>query len=156
MVTNKEIKLLDSFLKSKGIDYVLTGTCALFYHGFLPKDTHAQDIDIIVLTTNSNRAGIREILQDLQKLSDCNNSSYPDAMCITFKVGNTVVNAFEGNVDVLGGENYPSHQSMIIDDMLINVHDVMKVLQAKFKLGRNKDFAFCNALIANILKFFNN
>lgn len=154
MVTNKEIKILDSFLRSKGIDYVLTGTCALFYHGFLPQNTQVHDIDIIVLTTNSNRNEIRVILQELQKLSECDNSSYPDASCITFKVGNTKVNAFEG--DVLGGENYPSHHIMVIDDMLINVHDVMKVLQAKFKLGRNKDFAFCNALIANILKFFNN
>lgn len=154
MVTNKEIKTLDSFLKSKGIHYVLTGTCALFYHGFLPENTQAQDIDIIVLTTESNRGEILKILQDLQKLSECDNSSYPDAKCITFKVGDTKVNAFEG--DVLGGENYPSYQTMVIDDMLICVHDVMKVLQAKFKLRRNKDFAFCNVLIANILKFFNN
>lgn len=153
MVTNKEIKTLDSFLKRRGIDYVLTGTCALFYHGFLPKNTQAQDIDIIVLTTKSNRGEIREFLQELQKLSECDNSLYPDAKCITFKVVDVKVNAFEG--DVLG-EDYPSHQSMVIDDTLINVHDVMKVLQAKFKLGRNKDFAFCNALIANILKFFNN
>lgn len=154
MVTNKEIKTLDSFLQSKGISYVLTGTCALFYHGFLPENTQAHDIDIIVLTTKETRDGIREILQDLQKLSECDNSSYPDCSCITFKVGDVKVNAFEG--DVLGEKNYPSNQIMMIDDRLIQVHDVMKVLRAKFKLGRNKDFAFCNALIANILKFFNN
>ena len=55
MVTNKDIQALNEFLENRNVNYVLTGTAALFYHGMLPENTDVHDIDIIVITSNETR-----------------------------------------------------------------------------------------------------
>ena len=71
MVTNKDIQALNEFLENRGVNYVLTGTAALFYHGLLPKNTEVHDIDIIVLTSEKTRPALQAMFKELENLSGC-------------------------------------------------------------------------------------
>ena len=64
MVTNKDIQALNEFLENREVDYVLTGTAALFYHGMLPEGTEVHDIDIIVLTTEETRPALQAMFKE--------------------------------------------------------------------------------------------
>lgn len=150
MVTNKDIQALSEFLENRNVDYVLTGTAALFYHGLLPKGTDVHDIDIIVITSNDTCPALQAMFKELENLSGCqlDNEHYSSRVYM-FKVGenNVKVNAFEHNIDKVNAEFYPSHHTVIIDGTPIKVHDAMKVLNAKFALRRQKDTDFCLKLI---------
>ena len=156
MVTNKDIQALNEFLENRNVDYVLTGTAALFYHGLLPEGTEVHDIDIIVLTNTETRPALQAMFKELENLSgcQCENEHYEQSVYV-FKVGanNIKVNAFEG--DVLGcGGNYPKNHTIIIDGAPIKVHDALDVLKAKFSLRRQKDADFCFKLINQLSSMF--
>ena len=69
MVTSKDIQTLNEFLENRNVDYVLTGTAALFYHGLLPEGTEVHDIDIIVLTNAETRPALQAMFKELENLS---------------------------------------------------------------------------------------
>ena len=151
MVTNKDIQALNEFLENRNVDYMLTGTAALFYHGMLPEGTEVHDIDIVVLTTEETRPALQAMFKELENLSgcQCENEHYTQSVYV-FKVGsnNIKVNAFEG--DVIGGQDRPKYHTMIIDGAPIKIHDAFDILRAKFSLNRVKDHEFF-AKIANQL-----
>ena len=153
MVTNKDIQTLNEFLENRNVDYVLTGTAALFYHGLLPEDTEVHDIDIIVLTNEETRPALQAMFKELEDLSGCRcDEEHYMSQVYVFKVGanNIKVNAFEG--DVLGcGGNHPKNHTIIIDGAPIKVHDALDILRAKFSLLRQKDADFCFKLINQVL-----
>lgn len=155
MVTNKDIQALNEFLENRGVNYVLTGTAALFYHGLLPENTEVYDIDIIVLTTEETRPALQAMFNELEGLSGCryDNEHYKSQVYV-FKVGsnNIKVNAFEG--DVLGGSNYPKNHTIVIDGAPIQVHDTFDVLRAKFSLNRVKDHEFFAKIVNQLSNMF--
>ena len=158
MVTNKDIQTLNEFLENRNVDYVLTGTAALFYHGLLPEGTEVHDIDIIVLTNAETRPALRAMFKELENLSGCKyeNEHYGQSVYV-FKVGanNIKVNAFEG--DVLGcGSNHPKNHTIIIDGAPIKVHDALNVLKAKFSLNRVKDHEFFAKIVNQLSNMFPN
>lgn len=158
MVTNKDIQALNEFLENRNVDYVLTGTAALFYHGLLPEGTEVHDIDVIVLTNEETRPALRAMFKELENLSgcQCENEHYKQSVYV-FKVGanNTKVNAFEG--DVLGcGGNHPKNHTIIIDGAPIKVHDTLDVLKAKFSLNRVKDHEFFAKIVNQLSNMFPN
>lgn len=154
MVTNKDIQALNEFLENRNVNYVLTGTAALFYHGMLPENTDVHDIDIIVITSNETRPALQAMFKELENLSGCqlDNEHYSSRVFV-FKVGenNVKVNVFECNLDK---ESYPKRQTIIIDSNPIQVHDAMEVLKAKFALNREKDHLFFTRLICQLSKMF--
>lgn len=154
MVTNKDIQTLNEFLENRNVDYVLTGTAALFYHGLLPKGTDVHDIDIIVITSNETRPALQAMFKELEDLSGCqlDNEHYSSRVFV-FKVGenNVKVNALECNLDK---ESYPKRQTIIIDGNPIQVHDAMEVLNAKFALRRQKDVEFYLKLTNQLTSMF--
>lgn len=156
MVTNKDIQALNEFLENRNVDYVLTGTAALFYHGLLPEGTEVHDIDIIVLTNKETRPALQAMFKELENLSGCKyeNEHYKQSVYV-FKVGanNIKVNALEG--DVLGcGGNHPKNHTIIIDGAPIKVHDALDILRVKFSLRRQKDADFCFKLINQLSSMF--
>ena len=156
MVTNKDIQTLNEFLENRGVNYVLTGTAALFYHGLLPKGTEVHDIDIIVLTNEETRPALQAMIKELENLSGCKceNEHYTQQVYV-FKVGanNIKVNAFEG--DVLGHSgNHPKNHTIIIDGTPIKVHGALDILKAKFSLRRQKDVDFYLKLINQLSSMF--
>lgn len=158
MVTNKDIQALNEFLENRNVDYVLTGTAALFYHGLLPEGTEVHDIDIIVLTNAETRPALRAMFKELENLSgcQCENEHYGQPVYV-FKVGanNIKVNAFEG--DVLGcGSNHPKNHTIIIDGAPIKVHDALNILKAKFSLNRVKDHEFFAKIVNQLSNMFPN
>lgn len=158
MVTNKDIQVLNEFLENRNVDYMLTGTAALFYHGLLPEGTEVHDIDIIVLTNGETRPALRAMFKELENLSgcQCENEHYGQPVYV-FKVGanNIKVNAFEG--DVLGcGGNHPKNHTIIIDGAPIKVHDALDILKAKFSLNRVKDHEFFAKIVNQLSNMFPN
>ena len=156
MVTNKDIQALNEFLENRNVDYVLTGTAALFYHGLLPEGTEVHDIDIIVLTNEETRPALQAMFKELENLSGCKyeNEHYKQRVYV-FKVGanNIKVNAFEG--DVLGcGGNHPKNHTIIIDGAPIKVHDALDILKVKFSLRRQKDVEFYLKLTNQLSSMF--
>ena len=158
MVTNKDIQVLNEFLENRNVDYVLTGTAALFYHGLLPEGTEVHGIDIIVLTNEETRPALQAMFKELENLSGCKyeNEHYKQSVYV-FKVGanNIKVNAFEG--DVLGcGGNHPKNHIIIIDGAPIKVHDALDILKAKFSLNRVKDHEFFAKIVNQLSNMFPN
>lgn len=154
MVTNKDIQTLNEFLENRNVDYVLTGTAALFYHGLLPKGTDVHDIDIIVITSNETRPALQAMFKELEDLSGCQlDNEHCSSRVFVFKVGenNVKVNALECNLDK---ESYPKRQTIIIDGNPIQVHDAMEVLNAKFALRRQKDVEFYLKLTNQLTSMF--
>ena len=158
MVTNKDIQALNEFLENRGVNYVLTGTAALFYHGLLPEGTEVHDIDIIVLTNEETRPALQAMFKELEDLSGCrHDKEHYKQLVYVFKVGanNIKVNAFEG--DVLGcGGNHPKNHTIIIDGAPIKVHDVLDILRAKFSLNRVKDHEFFAKIVNQLSNMFPN
>lgn len=158
MVTNKDIQALNEFLENREVDYVLTGTAALFYHGLLPEGTEVHDIDIIVLTNEETRPALQAMFKELEDLSGCHHDKeHYNSPVYVFKVGanNIKVNAFEG--DVLGcGGNHPKNHTIIIDGAPIKVHDVFDILRAKFSLNRVKDHEFFAKIVNQLSNMFPN
>lgn len=156
MVTNKDIRVLNEFLENRNVDYVLTGTAALFYHGLLPEGTEVHDIDIIVLTNAETRPALQAMFKELENLSGCQRENeHYEHLVYVFKVGanNIKVNAFEGDV-LRCGDNHPKNHTIIIDGAPIKVHDALDILKAKFSLRRQKDADFCFKLINQLSSMF--
>jgi len=156
MVTNKDIQALNEFLENREVNYVLTGTAALFYHGMLPENTEVHDIDIIVLTTEETRPALQAMFKELENLSGCKyeNEHYEQQVYV-FKVGanNIKVNAFEGDVFGHSG-NHPKNHTIIIDGVPIKVHDALDILRAKFSLNRVKDHEFFVKIVNQLSNMF--
>ena len=157
MVTNKDIQALNEFLENREVNYVLTGTAALFYHGMLPENTEVHDIDIIVLTTEETRPALQAMFKELENLSGCQyeNEHYTQSVYV-FKVGanNIKVNAFEG--DVIGGQDRPKCHTVIIGGAPIKIHDAFDILRAKFSLNRVKDHEFFAKVVNQLSNMFPN
>ena len=154
-VTIEDVKLLDKYLTSKNIDYVLTGTVALAHHGALPAGYDADDIDIIVRTKPDNREIIMSMLAELQALSGCEyDTEHYDHRVYIFKIGknNIKVNAFENN-ELLNNEPV-RYQIQMINGTPICVHDVMDIFRAKFGMGRPKDHQFYIKMFNQISAMF--
>lgn len=154
-VTIEDVKLLNDYLTSKNIDYVLTGTVALTLHGALPAGYDANDIDVIVCTRPDNREIIMSMLAELETLSGCKyDAEHYDHHVYIFKIGknNIKVNAFENNV-LLNNEPV-RYQIQIVDGALIRVHDVMDIFRAKFGMGRPKDHEFFAKIVNQLSNMF--
>lgn len=155
MVTNKDIQALNEFLENRNVDYVLTGTAALFYHGLLPEGTEVHDIDIIVLTNEETRPALQAMFKELEDLSGCRyDGEHYNSRVYVFKVGanNIKVNVFEG--DVLCSGNHPKNHTIIIDGAPIKVHDVLDILRVKFSLNRVKDHEFFAKIVNQLSSMF--
>lgn len=154
MVTNKDILALNEFLENRHVDYVLTGTVALSYHGLLPYGVEVHDIDIIALTTDETRPALQAMFKELENLSGCQyDNEHYDHDVYTFKVGenNVKVNVFEG---CLGKSNFPNFQTMVINETSFKIHDAIDIFKAKFSLRRQKDFDFYLKLISQLNSIF--
>lgn len=155
MVTNKDIQALNEFLENREVDYVLTGTAALFYHGLLPENTEVHDIDIIVLTNVETRPALQAMFKELENLSGCqyDNEHYTQSFYV-FKVGanNIKVNVLE--IDITCSQNRPRYHIMIIDGAPIKIHDAFGVLRAKFSLNRVKDHEFFTKVVNQLSSMF--
>src|SRR5574344_550182 len=149
MVTANDIKALNEFISNRSVDYVLTGTAALYYHGALPTGEEAHDIDILVLSTEETEGPIRCMFQELQDLSGLKASIYPNCKCFNFKVGTGGV-----NVNAIVTNDFVPHRPMRIDGEIINVQGVFDILSAKFKLGRQKDYNFFAKLVGQLTSYF--
>jgi hypothetical protein len=153
IVTGKDISTLDAFLESHHIDYVLTGTSGLFYHGFLPKETETHDIDIIIVPHNDEqREEIMTLLKEQEQLSGCQyDNEHYDQRVYIFKIGenNVKVNAFEGS-----HADIEASRAMVINGIAIRVHSVMHILQAKLAMKRSKDYEFYNKIVYQLSSMF--
>ena len=149
-VTSDDIKALNEFLENRNVNYVLTGTAALYYHEALPDGEMAHDIDIIVLTTPDTRPALQSMFKELEALSCCQNDNYADRNCFTFKVGanNIKVNALKGTPGEV------PFRLMNIDGAAIKVHGVKSILAAKFGLGREKDHIFFAKIVKQLSCMF--
>lgn len=157
-VIEHHIKTLNEFLAARNIEYILTGTAGLFYHGLLPDGVEVHDFDIIIPVNCEKCSGIRNLLTDLENLSGCkyDNEHYEQKVYI-FKVGaeNVKVNAFLN--DVIGGDVYPKYQTIMVGTngvVPIKVHDALDILKAKFSLRRPKDVDFYLKLINQFTSTF--
>lgn len=153
IVTSKDISTLNVFFENHCIDYVLTGTSGLFYHGFLPKETEVHDIDIIIVPrSDKQREEIIALLEEQERLSGCqfDNEHYQQRVFI-FKIGenNVKVNAFEGS-----HADIEASRAMVINGATIRVHSVMHILQAKLAMKRSKDYEFYNKIVYQLSSMF--
>lgn len=150
MVTGNDIKALNEFLENREIDYVLTGTAALYYHEAMPEDEDVHDIDIIVLTTPDTRPALQAMFKELEALSGCQNDKKYKNKCFTFKVGanNVKVNALEG----ISGK--VPFCFMDIEGTIVKVHGVKSILEAKFGLNRMKDHVFFAKVVKQLSTMF--
>lgn len=153
IVTGKDISTLNAFLESHHINYVLTGTSGLFYHGFLPKETEAHDIDIIIVPRdNTQREEIMALLKEQEQLSGCQfDNEHYDQRVYIFEIGenNVKVNAFEGS-----HADIEASRAMVINGIAIRVHSVMHILQAKLAMKRSKDYEFYNKIVYQLSSMF--
>lgn len=156
MVTINDIKSVKDFLGERGIDFVLTGTAALDIHGLMPENYEADDIDIIVIVSEHTQQRIYSILNDLERLAGCQNTSkegYTHGECFTFIAGpnrakvNAIIYRIESNSDL-------NYIELTFGKKILKLHAVDDILRAKFGLGRPKDYKFFNELLATLLTYF--
>lgn len=155
MVTLEDIKILHEFLGKKGIDFVLTGTTGLYIHGLLPDSYEPEDIDIIVIASETTHAHLLDEFLTIQKLTGgpAPSENYENE-CFTFRVGSngTKVNAILYFIE--SDNEAPSYIELTFGKKTLKLHSVDEILKNKFHLKRAKDYIFCNKLIATFFKYF--
>ena len=138
----KTLFKLDFFCSNLGLDYIITGTTALYLNGF-PMPSKPKDIDILVtkdLTPEQVEAiKMQEFISGLEKVD------YPDSKVWAFYIDkvkvNIIVSGFSkealiesSNSILLGSEK--DHK------FLVKVQKVKPALEDKMFLARDKDRKF--------------
>lgn len=158
MVTLIDIILLSDFLNKKGIKFVLTGTAALSVHGLIPKGYDVGDIDILVSLTP-------DVETELKLIANLTGGNYDDydgkSFAFYFGKKRIKVNAIAIKADeptyikmVINSIPVYDESNTLIKATSLNLHTADEILKAKFALNRNKDYAFCNNLIATLVSYF--
>lgn len=142
---------LDDFLTANGIEYVVTGTTALYLLG-VPSDFVPQDIDIKVFHLKKEQANK---LKELQLLSGFEDVNYPNCKCYSFQVNTSKINAI-----VQDTEEYSDIFSQVVtldmrdrheaDCHIINIQSIKHAIKDKMRLKRDKDKTYMLNLIANL------
>lgn len=150
MITD-EIKIvladIHSLCQENDIEYCVTGTLALELLG-LTMSTPPGDIDILVKESDFKKFSLADYFSGEETSADYNTQ------CYTFKARNGCkVNILMRAEPILYhlGLLYPFSSSM----QVIPVQPLTYALQAKFKLGRYKDyeyFARIIKLLSNVIK----
>lgn len=133
---------LNGFCTKNGIRYTVTGTVALFLLG-LPANRPPQDIDILVFNLTEEQL---KKLKELETLSGYENENYDDCKSFTFTVNGVKVNAIcetkrSPCVRLEFATNTPDGKCFV------NVQLVYSALEAKMKLGRDKDKTYMLNLV---------
>ena len=147
----KQLFKLSAFCKVNQIEYVVTGTTALYLLG-VPSHFVPQDIDIKVLHLTEEQA---EKLKELQFLSGLKNENYDESQCFSFFIDNVKINAIIDNTkdhDEIYRQsvsiNYVDEESK--EHHVINIQPVSLALADKMKLNRYKDKTYLIDLINNL------
>ena len=144
---NQLYKVAD-FCAANRINYVLTGTLALYILG-IPSTSLPKDIDILVLDPTESQL---QTLSELQFLSglDTEHDKY-SRYCYSFLVEGVRVSAIV--VDTEDGDELPISIVTYLKNEetgkthFVPVHLVHSALKAKMKLGRDKDKTYMLNLI---------
>lgn len=158
----KKLASLDRYMKSCKLGYVVTGTAGLMIQGALPENYEVHDIDIIipVIPELQSREKVEEELKKVELLGNVTTRSsfgaeeYRDKVYF-FCVEGVVVNAFiseEENSKNLRFNKIEPYVTYLLDgnykdNFILAVHFVNDILEAKFKIGRKKDYEFYVRLV---------
>ena len=144
------LKQLDDLMRVNGIDYTLTGSLGLYFHGLVPASYIPHDIDIII-SNNKNKHPFltNQMILDLfcqYSGGDRPEYAYYDAsdMFIFYLGKNKLeINAF---VDVNKVFERMDYRIMNIMGSDIKVNNALSIFKEKFKLHRQKDLQFNNGI----------
>jgi hypothetical protein len=131
---------IDEFCKANRIEYIVTGTMALYLLG-VPSRYIPQDIDIKVFNLTGEQV---KMLKQLQFLSGLNNSNYEDGECYSFIVNGVKINA------IVGLAKFEEQYVSLNFAGNIDVQLVKGALIDKMKLKREKDKDYLIDLVGNL------
>ena len=138
------LKTLDSFCMQNRIDYVLTGTAALYLLGIPYKP---DDIDIKVFSLTDQQ---RNKIEELQKLAGFKTDDYGSChtTCYSFSMlGHIKVNVLYSVEPDLNNPIQIRLDSRDSKSPIISVQPVFDLIKAKMRLKRDKDRVFMLELI---------
>lgn len=141
----KTLAKLVNFLSENNIDFMITGTAALYLHG-LDTEYTPKDIDVKVFYINNTQA---KLLRDLQNLCGCKiNESYPDK-CYTFNIDDTKINAIPCEKKDYT-EIVREWRELDKHVYYMPIQKVIYALADKMKLNRQKDTDYMLRLISKL------
>ena len=140
---------LDDFLNANGIDYILTGSLGLFVHGISPASYKPHDIDIIVLNNCYNIPNDCLLSLFEQYYGKTSPIYEGGRRMFVFNIGTShiEINAFVHDDALFPPINY---KAIHISNHIIKVHNVIGILEEKYKLHRLKDYRY-NVAIQSML-----
>ena len=150
----KTILKLDKFLRSNNIEYMITGTTALYLLG-MPSSYAPNDIDVKV--THLTEEQIKK-LKELQALSGLENDEYGNSKCVcySFKIssfyGDMKVNVLHDDSSNLLAESVYailSQNAKAVEHPIL-VQKACYALIDKKKLNRVKDVKYILDLVNNL------
>lgn len=149
----KILRKLDSFLADLNIEYMVTGTTALYIAGF-PSSYIPNDIDILVSELNPKQL---DELAKQQYLAGLNNEDYPtSSKCFTFPIEGKKINVIIQNIskEYIQGN---SNKVVLSDgnlDFCIRIQRVRQALESKMLLNQDKDKGFLIDAIDNLMDIY--
>ena len=145
---------LDDLMKANGIDYVLTGSLGLYFHGITPISYVPHDIDIIFSDNNNKLPNMTsQMILDLFVYycggERADYTCYNVSDLFVFYIGSNKIeiNAFVDRKKVFDSTDYCTMNIMGRD---IKVNKALSIIKEKYKLRRLKDYEFNND-IQNVL-----
>lgn len=136
----KTLFKLDFFCSSLGIDYIITGTTALYLNGF-PMPSKPKDIDILV--TNDLTPEQIEAIKMQEFISGLEKVNYPNYKVWVFSIDNVKINIIVS--DFSKEDLIKSSNSILLNyaekdhKFLVRVQKVKPALEDKMFLARDKD-----------------
>ena len=149
----KILRKLDAFLGDLNIEYMVTGTAALYIAGF-PSNYIPNDIDVLVPELNQKQL---DELAKQQYLAGLNNSDYPNGgKCFSFPIEGKKINVIIYTMDSM---YIPSNSNKVVlsdgnRDFCIRVQRVRQALEAKMLLNRDKDKGFLIDAIDQLMNIY--
>lgn len=150
-------KLLNDLMRVNGIDFVLTGSLALYMHGLVPASYVPHDIDIIISSKNKHPLQSNLILLDLfthfcgETKSEYAYSNAVDMFIFYLKKNMIKINAF---IDINSVFAKSDFRIMNVMGCEVKVHNALSILEKKYKMRRLKDYQFNNELQDVLNSFF--
>lgn len=150
-------KLLNDLMRVNGIDFVLTGSLALYMHGLVPASYVPHDIDIIISSKNKHPLQSNLILLDLfthfcgETKSEYAYSNAVDMFIFYLKKSMIKINAF---IDINSVFAKSDFRIMNVMGCEVKVHNALSILEKKYKMRRLKDYQFNNELQDVLNSFF--
>lgn len=149
----KILRKLDAFLGDLNIEYMVTGTAALYIAGF-PSNYLPNDIDVLVPELTQ---GQRDELAKQEYLAGFNNADYPNGgKCFSFPIEGRKINVITSTMD---SRCIHSNSNKVVlsdgnHDFCIRVQRVRQALEAKMLLNRDKDKSFLIDAIDNLMGIY--